>query len=236
MGDSGKKMGVAGNLVGGDLGCEEIGCYLLKIKKMALVRLNSSYTSLFSLTDGIDFLIVGDLALPKAYDEDIQNVIGKARAEVARFDYGGLALKVIRIARVVEGVVVEEYHPVLVVVHNSINNHTWEESNNQDEEKNAWVILVCPPGDRERGGISKEYRTLGELTDLLTLKALRFTKSQLEEIARSLDPEFAGFSEKQLGLESVVHSRNSLSVFLRKEGISPLPSSEMLDEIFGPAE
>lgn len=202
---------------------------------MALVRLNSSYTSLFSLTDGIDFLIVEDLALPKAYDEDIQNVIGKARAEVARFDYGGLAIKVIRIAKTDGGV---EYHPVLAIVHNTEDNKTWEDSNyrNGEEGKNAWIILVCPPGDRVSGGISKECRTQGELTDLLNRTALSFNKSQLVEIARSLDPEFEGFSEKKAGLESVIHSRNSLSVFLREEGISPLPSKEMLDKIFGPAE
>jgi hypothetical protein len=233
MGDSGKKTGVGGNLVGGCLGLEEIGVLFVnsKIKKMALVRLNSSYTTIFSLTDGIGSLIVEGLTLPKAYTEDIQNIITKANARA--FQYGGLALKVIRIKKTEKDI---EYHPVLVVVHDTDNNRTWEESSNDNVEMNAWVILVCPPGDRESGGISKECRCHCELIDVLNRNAKSFTRSQLEEIARSLDPGFEGFSEKQSGLESVVHSRNSLSVFLRGEGISPLPSREMLDEIFGPAE
>ena len=198
---------------------------------MALVRLNSSYTSIYALREGIDFLIKNDLILPKGYKEDVEKL--EQKAEAMLFNYGGLALKVIKITKTGGGI---EYHPAFVAIHNITDDTTWEDSNNRNVEENAWVILVCPPGDREVGNISKECRSQDELTDLLNRKALRFTKSQLEEIARSLNPEFEGFSEKQAGLESVLHSRNSLSVFLRKEGISPLPSREMLDEIFGSAE
>lgn len=122
---------------------------------MALVQLGENI-HIVTLKDGIQNLVINDsLVLPKAYEEDINELKSMIPADK---QFGGLAIQVVKITLSNE----IKYHPALVAI---------DQAEQPITKSGNWVILVCPPGDRDKSRICLKYENVDQLMPVFNRKS-----------------------------------------------------------------
>jgi hypothetical protein len=124
---------------------------------MALIKINSQFMAIQSMADGNGDLDNFYLDLPKVYREDWEQLKADTEATHGANSFGGIAPKVLEFTPVGNG-------PVSLLVFVAIDDDTLDKTYDENDD---WVILACPPADRENDQTSKKYTTQQEITDLL---------------------------------------------------------------------